>query len=90
MPGVVTAVAAPMLDPVSCTGMATIGAPRVTVSALLELHHLLVERGKPSLNGPAGSPNTPQDRLYFRQIYSLQRHRQMCAFRSNVIGRVIA
>jgi hypothetical protein len=45
MPGVVTAIAAWMLDPVTCAGMATIGAPRVTVSALLELHHLLIERG---------------------------------------------
>jgi hypothetical protein len=45
MPGVVTAIAAWMLDPVACAGMATIGAPRVTVSALLELHHLLIERG---------------------------------------------
>jgi len=34
-----------MLDPVACAGMATIGVPRVTVSALLELHHLLIERG---------------------------------------------
>jgi hypothetical protein len=33
-----------MLDPIACAGMA-IGAPRVTVSALSELHHLLVERG---------------------------------------------
>ena len=41
----VTAIAAWMLDPVACAGMATIDAPRVTVSALLELHHLLSERG---------------------------------------------
>src|SRR5690242_10902729 len=45
MPGEVTAIAAWMLDPVACAGMATIDAPRVTVSALLELHHLLSERG---------------------------------------------
>ena len=45
VPGVVTAIAAWMLDPVACAGMATVGAPRVTVSALLELHHLLIERG---------------------------------------------
>jgi hypothetical protein len=45
MPGVVTAIAAWMLDPVACAGMATIGAPRVVVSALLDLHHLLTERG---------------------------------------------
>src|SRR5215472_11246559 len=45
MPGVVTAIAAWMLDPVACAGMATIGTPRVTVSALIELHHLLSERG---------------------------------------------
>jgi len=44
MPGVVTAIAAWMLDPVACTGMA-IGAPRVAVSALVDLHHLLIERG---------------------------------------------
>jgi len=37
MPGVVTAIAAGMVDPVACAGMATIGAPRATVSALLEL-----------------------------------------------------
>jgi len=33
-----------MLDPIACAGMA-IGAPRVAVVALIELHHLLVERG---------------------------------------------
>ena len=43
-PGVVLAIAAWMLDPIACAGMA-IGAPRVTVSALIELHRLLVERG---------------------------------------------
>src|SRR2546423_4390289 len=44
MPGVVTAIAAWMLDPVVCAGMATIGAPRVSVSALRDLHHLLIQR----------------------------------------------
>src|SRR4030088_576125 len=43
-PGVVTVVAAWMLDPVACTAM-SIGAPRVAVSALIDLHHLLIERG---------------------------------------------
>jgi len=33
-----------MLDPVVCAGMVS-GAPRVTVSALVDLHHLLVEGG---------------------------------------------
>jgi hypothetical protein len=32
-----------MLDPVACAAMA-IGAPRVAVSALIDLHHLLIER----------------------------------------------
>jgi hypothetical protein len=34
-----------MLDPMACAGMATIGPPCVSVSALLDLHHLLIERG---------------------------------------------
>src|SRR5690349_4784052 len=37
IPGVVTAIAAWMLDPVVCAGMATIGAPCVSISALLDL-----------------------------------------------------
>src|SRR5215813_11832430 len=45
LPGVVTAIAAWMLDPVACAGMETIGALRVAISALFELHHLLIERG---------------------------------------------
>src|SRR5271166_4292760 len=43
-PDVVIVVAAWMLDPAACAGM-TFGAPRVSVSALAELHHLLIERG---------------------------------------------
>ena len=43
-PGVVIVVAAWMLDPAACAGMA-LGAPRVAVAALDELHHLLIERG---------------------------------------------
>src|SRR5229473_1583389 len=43
-PGVVIVVAAWMLDPVACAGMG-FGAPRVAVSALVELHHLLIEGG---------------------------------------------
>ena len=39
----VTAIAAWMLDPVACAGMATIGAPCVSASALLDLHHLLID-----------------------------------------------
>ena len=37
-------VAAWMLDPATCAGM-TSGAPRVSLSALADLHHLLIERG---------------------------------------------
>jgi hypothetical protein len=33
-----------MLDPIACAGM-EIGAPRVTVAALVELHNLLIEGG---------------------------------------------
>jgi hypothetical protein len=33
-----------MLDPAACTGM-SLGAPRVKLAALAELHQLLVERG---------------------------------------------
>src|SRR6266568_1668078 len=44
MPGVATAIAW-MLDPVACAGMATIVAPRVALSALLDLHHLLIAGG---------------------------------------------
>ena len=52
-PGVVIVVAAWMLDPVACAGMA-LGAPRVAVSALVDLHHLLIERGfrRSSLDDP--------------------------------------
>lgn len=42
--GAVTVLPAWMLDPVVCAGM-KLGEPRVSVSALRELHHLLVERG---------------------------------------------
>jgi hypothetical protein len=42
-PGVVTVVAAWMLDPVACAGM-ELGPPRVS-AALAELHDLLLERG---------------------------------------------
>lgn len=37
-------VAAWMLDRAACVGM-QIGAPHVAASALLDLHHLLIERG---------------------------------------------
>jgi hypothetical protein len=37
-------IAAWMLDPIACAGM-EIGAPRVTVPALVELHTLLIEGG---------------------------------------------
>src|SRR5882757_3166442 len=43
-PGIVIVVAAWMLDPAACAGMA-LGAPRVTLAALAELHQLLTERG---------------------------------------------
>ena len=42
--GVVMAVAAWMLDPAACAGM-TFGPPRLSLSALADLHHLLIERG---------------------------------------------
>ena len=45
-PGVVIVVAAWMLDPATCAGMA-FGAPHVTVFALVELHQLLIERIPP-------------------------------------------
>jgi len=43
-PGVVIVVAAWMFDPAACAGMG-LGGPRVTLSALVELHQLLVEHG---------------------------------------------
>ena len=43
-PGVVIVVSAWMLDPVACAGM-EMGAPRVAVAALAELHRLLVVSG---------------------------------------------
>jgi hypothetical protein len=43
-PGVVSVIAAWMLDPIACTGM-EMGAPLVTVAALIELHNLLIEGG---------------------------------------------
>jgi hypothetical protein len=50
---VVIVAAAWILDPVACAGMA-LGAPRVAVSALDELHRLLIERGfrRSSLDDP--------------------------------------
>ena len=42
--GVVTVIAAWMLDPVACASM-ELGEPRVTVAALRDLHQLLIERG---------------------------------------------
>ena len=43
-PGVVIVVAAWMLDLAACAGM-SLGAPRVKLAALAELHQLLTERG---------------------------------------------
>lgn len=43
-PGIVIVVPAWMLDPVICAGM-ELGPPRVAVTALADLHYLLVERG---------------------------------------------
>jgi hypothetical protein len=52
-PGVVTVVAAWMLDPVACAEM-EIGAPRVALAALAELHHLLIaQRGAGTGSAPA-------------------------------------
>ena len=42
--GVVTMVPAWMLDPAVCVGM-KLGEPRVSMAALRELHHRLIERG---------------------------------------------
>jgi hypothetical protein len=42
--GVVMVMAAWMLDPTACAAM-TFGAPRLSISALAELHQLLLERG---------------------------------------------
>jgi hypothetical protein len=42
-PGVVTMVAAWMLDPAACAAMAC--TPRVAMSALIDLNRLLTERG---------------------------------------------
>ncbi len=52
-PGVVIVVAAWMLDPAACAGMG-FGAPRVEVSALIDLHQLLIEGGfrRSSLDDP--------------------------------------
>ena len=52
-PGVVIVAAAWIRDPAASAGMA-LGAPRVAVSALDELHHLLIERGfrRSSLDDP--------------------------------------
>ena len=44
VPGVVVVVAAWMLDPAACAGM-ELGAPRVAVTGLIELHQLLTEGG---------------------------------------------
>ena len=57
-PGVVTVVAAWMLDPIACAGM-EIGAPRVALSALVDLHHLLIERG--FRRSSRGDPNIVQE-----------------------------
>src|SRR5206468_9690993 len=43
-PGVVTVLAAWMLDPVACAGM-ELGPPRASLAALADLHRLLIERG---------------------------------------------
>ena len=43
-PGAAIVVAAWMLDPTVCAGM-QIGAPHVSVEALVDLHRLLLERG---------------------------------------------
>jgi hypothetical protein len=43
-PGVIVVVAAWMLDPVACVGM-ELGYPRVSISALIDLHDLLIRRG---------------------------------------------
>lgn len=73
MPGVVTAIAAWVLDPVVCAGMATIGAPRIAVSALLDLHHLLIERGfrRSSRDDPNGVGDADWARSTAAQLLQL-------------------
>ena len=60
-PGVVIRVAAWMLDSAVCAGM-TFGAPRVTVSALAELHQLLIEHG--FRQSSLGNPTIVQEHHY--------------------------
>jgi hypothetical protein len=50
-PGVVTVIAAWMLDPAACAGMEELGPPRVSVAALADLHQLLIERGSRRCSG---------------------------------------
>jgi len=57
-PGVVTVIAAWMLDPVACAGM-ELGPPRVSVAALADLHQLLIARG--SRRCSRGGLNTVQE-----------------------------
>src|SRR3954447_6530718 len=59
-PGVVIVVAAWMLDPAACAGMG-LGTPRVTLSALAELHQLLVEHGF-RRSSPGGSMTIREER----------------------------
>jgi hypothetical protein len=54
-PGIVIMIAAWMLDPVACAGMEA-GEPRVSVSALRDLHRLLFER---SLRGNSLDSSDP-------------------------------
>ena len=57
----VIVVAAWMLDPAACAGM-TFGAPRVSISALADLHHLLIERGF-RRNSPAIRPSSRRSKM---------------------------
>jgi hypothetical protein len=54
-------VAAWMLDPAACAGM-ELGAPRVAVSALAELHRLLIEHG--FRRSSPGGPMTIREKRY--------------------------
>jgi hypothetical protein len=102
MPGAVTAIASWMLDRVACAGMATIGAPRVTVSALLELHHLLIEggfrrssrddhtivRGSNMRKRPAPAPSSTVSRQLSMALDSVRLQCMSPSERSTVLARL--
>jgi hypothetical protein len=77
--GAITVVSAWMLDPVLCVSM-KLGEPRIAVSALRELHNLLVERG---LRG-----NSPNDSTFVKEEcneFDLQDHSTAASASSPVL-----